>query len=141
VDVCAPPGGKSTASSTIDDPQIMINVFPSEHSTSLETSNSYLYVVLPLLYIVLDHIHYSVALLQHSQPPTFASLYESPPRNFTQTSTTRSISAVLNRPMYLHDRQDFLHPLVKAEVQLFRNSLLSDLRRRLRTDLFDRTHG
>jgi hypothetical protein len=116
----------------------MINVFPSEHSTSLETSNSCLHVVIPLLYIVL---HYSVAPLQHFQPPTFASGYELLPRNFTQTSTTRSISAVLNRPIYLHDHQDSLHSLVKAEVQPFRNSLLSDLYCHLCTDPFDRTHA
>jgi hypothetical protein len=43
--------------------------------------------------------------------------------------------------MYLHNYQDFLHPLVNAEVQPFRNSLLSDLHRHLRTDPFRRTHG
>jgi hypothetical protein len=123
--------------SIIDDPQIMIKAFSSEHSTSLETSNSYLYVVIPLLYVV---SHYSVAPLHHFQPPTFASRDESP-RNFTSTSTTRSISAVLHRPMYLHDLQDFLHPLVKAGVQPFRNSLLSDPHRYLRIDPFDQTHG
>jgi hypothetical protein len=124
--------------SVIDDLRIMINAFPSEHSTSLETSNSCLYVVMPLLYVVL---HYSVAPLQHFQPPTFASGYELPPRNFTQTSTIRSISAVLNRPVNLHYRQDFLQLLVKAEVQPFANSLSSDLHRLLRTDHFDWTHG
>jgi hypothetical protein len=56
--------------SIIDDPQIMINVFPSEHSTWLETSNSYLCVVLSLLYFVL---RYSIATLQHFQPPTYES--------------------------------------------------------------------
>jgi hypothetical protein len=61
--------------SIIDDLRIMINAFSSEHSTLLETSNSYLYVAIPLLYIALNHSHYSIAFSQHFQPPT----YESPP--------------------------------------------------------------
>jgi hypothetical protein len=134
VDVCVPPGG---INGIIDNPQIMINAFPSKHSTWLETSNSYLYVAIPFLYIALNHWHYSVAFLQYFQPP----MYESPCRNFTQTSTIQSMSTVLNSPLCLHDRQDSLQPLVNAEVQPLRNSLLSDLRHRLCTDPFDWTHG
>jgi hypothetical protein len=75
-------------------PQIMINVFSSEHSNSLETLNSSPYVVIPLPYIVLDHSHYSVASLQHFQPPTFASGDESPPQFHSNVNNSINICSI-----------------------------------------------